>query len=67
MTRLSININDDTAEVLRRLAAKKQTTVTEILRRSVSAYKFIEDECVFGDKTLKTVDRNGDSWIVTIL
>lgn len=42
-TRLSVNINDDTAAALRELAAKDSTTVTEIVRRAVSVYKFFDE------------------------
>ena len=42
--RLSVNINDETAQALNELAARRQTTVTEIIRRAVSMYKFVEDE-----------------------
>lgn len=42
--RLSVNINDETAKALNELARKRQTTVTEIVRRAISVYKFVEDE-----------------------
>lgn len=66
-TRLSINMNDQTTADLKELAARRQTFVTEIVRRAVSVYKFIEDECVQGDKTLKVVHPDGRESIVTIL
>jgi hypothetical protein len=42
-TRLNVNINDETAEALRQLAVEEHTTVTEVVRRAVSVYKFFED------------------------
>ncbi|MGB3764490.1 MAG: ribbon-helix-helix protein, CopG family [Ornithinimicrobium sp.] len=42
-TRLNVNVNDDTAEALRKLAEEDGTTVTEIVRRAVSVYKFFDD------------------------
>jgi predicted transcriptional regulator len=66
-TRLSVNINDETAEALKSLAARRQTTVTEIVRRAVSVYKFVEDEVVDGDKTLKLVAPHGGETIVSML
>ena len=66
-TRLSVNINDETAAALRDLAKRRQTTVTEVVRRAVSVYKFVEDEVVDGDKTLKLVQSNGSETIVTVL
>jgi predicted transcriptional regulator len=53
--RLSVNINDETAAALDELARKRQTTVTEIVRRAISVYKFIEDETESG-KRLQLVD-----------
>lgn len=54
--RLSVNVNDETAEALRALAEKRGTTVTEIIRRAVSVYKFVEDEVGDKGKTLQLVD-----------
>ena len=39
--RLSVNVNDETQHALEDLAERKNTTVTEIVRRAVSVYKFI--------------------------
>lgn len=66
-TRLSVNINDETAAALKDMAEKRQTTVTEIVRRAVSVYKFIEDEVVDGNKTLKLVAPEGSETTVTVL
>ena len=66
-TRLHVNVNDETAAALRGLAAKRQTSVTEIVRRAVSVYKFVEDEVVDGDKTLKLVRPDGAETVVTVL
>jgi hypothetical protein len=65
-TRLNVNINDETALALRDLATRRSTTVTEIVRRSISLYKFVEDEPVDGNKTLKLVaPHGGETTIVT--
>lgn len=42
-TRLNININDQTAEQLKRLAEADQQSVTEVVRRATSVYDFIHD------------------------
>ncbi|WP_422117705.1 ribbon-helix-helix protein, CopG family [Brachybacterium sp. UNK5269] len=55
MPRLSVNINNETAEALKELADENGTTVTEIVRRAVSAYKFLEDE-IHGDTKLQLVN-----------
>jgi predicted DNA-binding helix-hairpin-helix protein len=57
-TRLSVNINDETAEALKELAARRGTTVTEVVRRAVSVYKFVEDEVGDKGKTMQLVDEN---------
>jgi len=66
-TRLNVNINDETAEALKELAERRQTTVTEIVRRAVSVYKFVEDEVVDGNKVLKLVAPEGQETIVSMV
>lgn len=58
--RLSVNINDETEEALKELAARRGTTVTEIVRRAVSVYKFVEDEVGSNGKSLQLVDPDND-------
>lgn len=43
-TRLSINVNDEVAAALRDLAERQDTTITEIVRRSVSVYYFFQEQ-----------------------
>lgn len=43
MTRLSVNINDETAANLRRIAAELDINVTEVVRRSVTTFAYIHD------------------------
>jgi predicted transcriptional regulator len=57
--RLNININDETRDALQDLAARRQTSVTEVVRRAVSVYKFVEDEIVDGDSDLVIREPNG--------
>ena len=59
MTRLSVNINDETATALRDLADRREISVTEVVRRAVSVLKFIEDE-TDQDKSLQLVDNETD-------
>lgn len=54
-TRLSVNINDEVAGALRELASDDDTTVTEIVRRAVSVYKFFQDQNRDG-KSIQLVD-----------
>ena len=58
-TRLSININDDTAKALRDVAEREDTSVTEIVRRAVSVYKFFYDEDQAG-KEIQLVDARNE-------
>jgi hypothetical protein len=53
-TRLSINVSDQTAKLLRDLAERNETSVTEIVRRAVGVYKYIEDADLDG-KEVKLV------------
>jgi hypothetical protein len=67
-TRLNINVNDETATALQELAAKRGTTLTEVVRRAVSVYKFVEDEVVDGNKTLELKDRqSGERTTLAVL
>lgn len=59
--RLSVNINDETEQALKELAERRGTTVTEIVRRAVSVYKFVEDEVGRDGKALQIVDRQNDT------
>ena len=54
-TRLSVNISEDTARSLRELAERNETSITEIIRRAVGVYKYIEDEVTINHKVLKLV------------
>lgn len=59
-TRLNVNINDETAVALRELAQRRNTSVTEVVRRAVSVYKFIEDEVGQNGKQLQLVDNENN-------
>lgn len=56
-TRLSVNVNDETAAALRSLAQDSETSVTEMIRRATGLYKFVQDEMEDG-KTLELVDKD---------
>lgn len=66
VTKLNININDETEAALKDLAARRGITVTETVRRAVSVYKFIEDEMDAGGK-LQVIHEDGDSTSVAIV
>jgi predicted DNA-binding helix-hairpin-helix protein len=48
--RLNVNINNETETALKKLAAKRGTSVTEIVRRAVAIYEYLEDETSDGKK-----------------
>jgi hypothetical protein len=56
-TRLNINVSDETAQLLREMAARGDTSVTEIVRRAVGVYKYIEDGARHG-KDIQIVGPN---------
>ena len=41
--KMSVNLPADVVEVLRKLAAKRRTTMTEVLRQAIGTEKFIDD------------------------
>jgi hypothetical protein len=67
VTKLNVNINDETAAALKDLAERRQITVTEVVRRAVSVYKFVEDEVVDGDAKLKLVKPDGGETTVAVV
>lgn len=56
-TRLSVNISQDVAREIKELTARKDISVTELIRLALTAYKFIDDEQSKGHHLL--VERKG--------
>lgn len=61
-TRLNINVSDDTAQLLKDMASRNGTSVTEIVRRAVGVYKYIDD----GTRNGKDVQIVGDDDVTTL-
>lgn len=57
-TRLNVNLNDESAEALRKVAESKGVSVTEAVRRAIALMKFIEDE-TNKDHKVQIVDKAG--------
>lgn len=57
VTRLSVNISADTADALRELAERNGTSVTNVVRRAVGVYKFLDDQ-LDSDHHLQIVDKS---------
>jgi len=58
LVRLSVNLNPETAELLRELAASRGLSYTEIIRRAIAVTKYFEDEINSG-RVIQTADSNG--------
>ncbi len=43
VVKMSVNLSSDVVDVLRDLAAKRRTTMTEVLRQAIGTEKFIDD------------------------
>ena len=43
IVKISVNLTEDAVEALKDLAAKRGTTVTEVLRRAISTEKYLDD------------------------
>lgn len=66
LTRLSVNMNEDTTAALRQMAARHGITYTEAIRRAISITKLIDDERLAG-RTILSTDRDGSharEWVV---
>jgi hypothetical protein len=64
LTRLSINLNAETADALRKIAARRGISYTEAVRRAIAVYTFIDDE-VQGGAKIATV--RGDDYRELVL
>ncbi len=65
-TRMNININEETAGVLRREAAIAGTSITEIVRRAMSVYDYAARAQREG-RELQVLERNGDTTRLVLL
>ncbi len=43
VVRLSVNLNPETADTLKRLQARQGLTITEVVRRAISVYAYVSD------------------------
>jgi hypothetical protein len=60
MVRLSVNLNQETALAIKRIACRSGTSVTEGIRRAISIYKFLQDENLKGRK-IHVMDYDGSN------
>lgn len=59
VVRLSVNLHRGTSDVLQQLARNQKLTLTEIIRRAISLYKFVIDEQQEGRKIV-SLDADGN-------
>jgi hypothetical protein len=57
LTRLNVNLNQETAAALKEIAARENISLTEAVRRAIAIFKFVEDEQAVGRK-IQTMDAN---------
>jgi hypothetical protein len=62
MSRLNVNINDETSDALLDLAVRRNSSVTDIVGRAVEVYRVIEEATAAG----KTVRLVGEDEIVEL-
>ncbi len=58
MARLTVQFSDPTSELLAELSAKDQVSKTEILRRALAVYKYLEQETRDGKRKVAITDEN---------
>jgi hypothetical protein len=56
--RLSVNVANDVADAITTLQVKHGWTISDVIRRAVSAYQFIDEETEGGAKIL--IERKGE-------
>ena len=58
LTRLNVNLNQETAAALKTIASDNNISLTEAIRRAIALLKFIEDE-IGDDRKVQIMDRDG--------
>jgi hypothetical protein len=58
---LTVNLSEEVVDVLRDLAARNGTTMTEVLRRAIAVQKFLVDEQADGNKIVIEDEQNNTS------
>lgn len=58
--RLSVNINEESAEVLREVTHRHGITTTEAIRRAIGLLRFFEEEAARGNEILTRDQQSGN-------
>lgn len=56
MVKLTVNLSDEAAAALKVMAARNETTLTNELRKAISAWKWLDDERLKGGVLLIEVN-----------
>lgn len=63
--RLTVKVSDSTYEMLTDLATRDETTMTDIIRRSVAVYKYVDEAARDGDKVVVR-DKNNQETLIAL-
>ncbi|MGY1844647.1 ribbon-helix-helix protein, CopG family [Modestobacter sp. SYSU DS0875] len=55
---MNVNLNQETADALKKIASDSGISYTEAVRRAISVYKFVDDELDAGNR-VQTVGPKG--------
>lgn len=58
MARMTVQFSEPTSEILAELSAKDRVSKTEVLRRAISLYKYLENETSDGKRKIMIADEN---------
>jgi hypothetical protein len=64
--RLSVNLNEETAEELKSLIGRRGFSISEGVRRAIAVWKFLEDEKSRGNE-IAVIEADGSARIVVLL
>ena len=59
MPKLTVRFGEKTDKLLKELAEEKDTTKTEIIRRALMTYKYLNDETKDGDQRVSVMSKKG--------
>jgi hypothetical protein len=66
IVRLSINLSTETADAFKEIIGRKGLTITEGIRRAITAWQFLEDETSKGNQ-IAVMEQDGSVRKVVIL
>lgn len=67
IVRLHVNLSAETAEALQQLAAQSGRSLTEVVRRAITIYNFVDEELQLGHE-IRTFDpASGNARILILL